>query len=399
MGCLKLSYYEKKEKSCLRIAHSSVWESSEKRSKYYPYGLKIAGISSRKLGDASEGHLQNPYQYQADYSEFDDETQWNEFELRNYDPQIGRFVQVDPFDQFPSPYTGMGNDPVNNVDPSGGWAATGLFQGLSTGARIGVTTLGGAIAGAIVDGVSGGNGKGIWMGALAGLASNFIGSGASTLSVASMGIQALSFGVNVTQANNQNFTLKDVITYGKGSARFTSLLSQAGINDNNYSSEISFGSNTATTPTAPYKITLNKTSLQATTLGLAHELTNRINGAALAKFTTDVGTGAITPEQFADRTLGVEANGVLNQIVVGSQLNMQAAVAGNQPYYEMYKTGGVKEDALIKKINKNIRKINLADGGGNAYDFYRKKGAAYRKAMKAYEKQMEEYNKKYKKNG
>ncbi|MBX3240737.1 MAG: hypothetical protein KIT80_00125 [Chitinophagaceae bacterium] len=27
---------------------------------------------------------------------------------------------MDPYDQFPSPYTGMGNNPVNGVDPDGG---------------------------------------------------------------------------------------------------------------------------------------------------------------------------------------------------------------------------------------------------------------------------------------
>jgi hypothetical protein len=295
----------------------------------------------------------------------------------------------------------MGNDPITNVDEDGGWAATGLFEGLSAGARIGVTTLGGAIAGAFVDGVSGGNGKGILIGAGLGFASNFIGGGLGNISgmnIGSMGVQAINFGVNTAQAKNQNFTLQELITYGKGSTRFKSLLSQAGITGNNYSSQISFGSSTKTESTAPYKITLNKTSLQETILGLAHELTNRINGVALAKFTTDVGAGTITSAQYADRVLGVEAKGVMNQIVVGSQLNMQPSVAGNQPYYEEYKTGGTTEAALIKKINKNIRKINLANGGGNAYEFYRKQGAAYRKAIKAYEKQMEEYNKKYKNN-
>ena len=42
--------------------------------------------------------------------------------IRSYDAQIGRFIQADPYDQFASPYTGMGNDPVNLVDPSGGIA-------------------------------------------------------------------------------------------------------------------------------------------------------------------------------------------------------------------------------------------------------------------------------------
>ena len=87
---------------------------------YYPYGLKIAAISSKKFGDIPEGSLQNNYQYQGSFSEMDADIGWNDFELRNYDPQIGRFVQQDPFGQFASGYLGMGNDPSNLVDPSGG---------------------------------------------------------------------------------------------------------------------------------------------------------------------------------------------------------------------------------------------------------------------------------------
>lgn len=42
--------------------------------------------------------------------------------MRDYDAQIGRFVQADPYEQFASPYTGMANDPVNNIDEDGGFA-------------------------------------------------------------------------------------------------------------------------------------------------------------------------------------------------------------------------------------------------------------------------------------
>ena len=88
---------------------------------YYSYGLKIAAISSKKGGDATyEGHLQNNYQYQGAFSEMDEDIGWNDFALRNYDAQVGRWVQQDPYQQFASPYLGMGNDPVNGVDPSGG---------------------------------------------------------------------------------------------------------------------------------------------------------------------------------------------------------------------------------------------------------------------------------------
>jgi len=43
--------------------------------------------------------------------------------------QIGRFWGVDPASQFPSGYTGMGNDPANKIDPSGCYANGAPFAG------------------------------------------------------------------------------------------------------------------------------------------------------------------------------------------------------------------------------------------------------------------------------
>jgi len=89
---------------------------------YYAYGLKIAGISSKKLGDAGEGNLKNNYLYN-DKELFDDgDLNWYDYGFRNYDPQIGRFVQLDPLaDDYPflTPYQFAGNDPVANVDLDG----------------------------------------------------------------------------------------------------------------------------------------------------------------------------------------------------------------------------------------------------------------------------------------
>jgi len=60
------------------------------------------------------------YSYQGQYAERDLETGWNAFELRQFDPVIGRWITIDPLRQYWSPYNGMGNDPVNNIDPTGG---------------------------------------------------------------------------------------------------------------------------------------------------------------------------------------------------------------------------------------------------------------------------------------
>jgi RHS repeat-associated protein len=150
---------------------------------YYAYGLKIAGISSVKAGDVNEGELKNRRQYQGAFSEYDEDIQWNDFALRNYDPQIARWVQQDPYQQFASPYVALGGDPVNMIDPSGGWSLSAIL-GVS---RLGVAGVG-ALVGAFVGGAAGmasgdknGSAKGAIIGAFAGLSASFMGGGGSAI--------------------------------------------------------------------------------------------------------------------------------------------------------------------------------------------------------------------------
>jgi RHS repeat-associated protein len=112
---------------------------------YYPFGLKIAAICSNKQGDAENGHLQNRFAYQGSFAEEEEYTSWNEFDLRNYDAQVGRWTGVDPYDEFNSGYVGMGNDPINLTDPSGG----SIFSDVSLGGMVAI----GATAGFIIGGV------------------------------------------------------------------------------------------------------------------------------------------------------------------------------------------------------------------------------------------------------
>jgi RHS repeat-associated protein len=68
------------------------------------------------------------YGYQGQFSERDLATGWNHFELREYDPIIGRWLVPDPYHQNSSPYAAMGNKPINALDPDGGWFITQMFQ-------------------------------------------------------------------------------------------------------------------------------------------------------------------------------------------------------------------------------------------------------------------------------
>src|SRR5690606_20697825 len=60
-------------------------------------------------------------------AEKDTVTGWNQFQLRMYDARFGRWLSVDPYAQYWSGYTGMGNNPTNSTDPSGGYSKFGAW--------------------------------------------------------------------------------------------------------------------------------------------------------------------------------------------------------------------------------------------------------------------------------
>ncbi|MNE02155.1 hypothetical protein D3C80_946210 [compost metagenome] len=77
---------------------------------YYAFGSKAQ----------SGGTDDYRYDYQGEYAEKAKETDWNAYDLRMYDAKIGRWLSVDPKNQYWSPYVGMGNNPVSRTDPDGG---------------------------------------------------------------------------------------------------------------------------------------------------------------------------------------------------------------------------------------------------------------------------------------
>ncbi len=80
---------------------------------YYPFGMAMEG---REI--TQDDHR---WGYQGEYAEKDSVTGWNRFQLRMYDPRIGRWLTPDPYKQYNSPYSGMGNMPSFNVDKNGGF--------------------------------------------------------------------------------------------------------------------------------------------------------------------------------------------------------------------------------------------------------------------------------------
>ncbi|MFC4262331.1 DUF6443 domain-containing protein [Ferruginibacter yonginensis] len=79
---------------------------------YYPFGLTMSGISSKAATS-----LENKYKFNGIEQENDFGLNYYEAFYRTADPQIGRFLQVDPVSTHDeSPYVMMGNNPIRNTD-------------------------------------------------------------------------------------------------------------------------------------------------------------------------------------------------------------------------------------------------------------------------------------------
>lgn len=79
------------------------------------------GVWGDVLREQKSTSLTYRYGYQGQYAEKDAETGWSHFELREYDPVIGRWTSADPKRQYYSPYIGIGNNPTNSLDKDGGF--------------------------------------------------------------------------------------------------------------------------------------------------------------------------------------------------------------------------------------------------------------------------------------
>jgi RHS repeat-associated protein len=92
---------------------------------YYPFGLTMAGISSKAL---KPYYAENRYKFnggnELQSKEFSDGSglEWYDAAHRMYDPQTGRFGQIDPLSDIGlgfSPFSFASNNPISRSDPFG----------------------------------------------------------------------------------------------------------------------------------------------------------------------------------------------------------------------------------------------------------------------------------------
>ncbi|WP_288878841.1 RHS repeat protein [Pedobacter panaciterrae] len=86
---------------------------------YYPHGLPMGNI-----GSSAMAFMPNRQKHQSNEYIKDAGLNWMDFNFRQYDPQIGRFLNIDPLatkggQERHSPYAAMGNQPESMIDPNG----------------------------------------------------------------------------------------------------------------------------------------------------------------------------------------------------------------------------------------------------------------------------------------
>ncbi|MBL7893839.1 MAG: DNRLRE domain-containing protein [Bacteroidia bacterium] len=91
---------------------------------YYAWGGTLPG----------RGYVNTAYRYGYQGQEKpEDGSLWDQFELRLFNHDLGRWFAPDPYNQYHSPYLAMGNNPINGVDPDGGYT----YQMTNESARLG----------------------------------------------------------------------------------------------------------------------------------------------------------------------------------------------------------------------------------------------------------------------
>jgi RHS repeat-associated protein len=118
-GSYRYIYQYKDHLGNVRLSYDRTLAIKEE-SNYYPFGMKHEGYNAVKIG------VENKYKYNG--KELQDESiggsqlNWYDYGARNYDPALGRWINIDPLAEKKfdfTPYRYAYNNPMKFIDPDG----------------------------------------------------------------------------------------------------------------------------------------------------------------------------------------------------------------------------------------------------------------------------------------
>ncbi|MFN8394206.1 MAG: hypothetical protein U0176_05965 [Bacteroidia bacterium] len=165
---------------------------------------------------------------------------------------------------------------------------------------------------------------------------------------------------------------------------FRKLAKKAGITSENYRTEILLGKETSMNP-ANGKITVVFSKVADEILvDLAHELTNRIYRKRLQQLVIDVGSGKITPAEYANEVISIESIGTYNTVKIAAEVEGYSFVyylgeSGKQmdELVMKYQSGELSDNEVRDVIRISTRNFIVADTGEPAFEYYRRRGQEF----------------------
>ncbi|MGY3793778.1 DUF6443 domain-containing protein [uncultured Aquimarina sp.] len=123
LGNIRLSYSDKNKDGNINVILGSAENEILEENNYYPFGLTHKGYNSTITG------REHPYSYNGKEEQDELGLAWLDFGARNFDPALGRFMNMDRYSEtfMPiSPYQYGANNPILYLDYNGDYITIGI---------------------------------------------------------------------------------------------------------------------------------------------------------------------------------------------------------------------------------------------------------------------------------
>jgi RHS repeat-associated protein len=151
---------------------------------------------------------------------------------------------------------------------------------------------------------------------------------------------------------------------------------RAGVTNENFESKVSKGRYTQTTMSRNPKITIKESYNEDQAIqGYVHELNNAASMETVVQTNRQARAGEITADEYANKLLAVESEGIIAQINVALDLNLtQENDISAVKVVQSFRDGKITEDEMKSKVLDMAKNAVVADSPGKkqkAVDYYK----------------------------